>query len=103
MERSVSPDSNSDAPLNVSDSLAPPRVNKTAGTTSLTFDGLLREPLLLKEDLKDGCGGQLWPAGMVLAQYLLSQHSSDLSGKTMSVIPTRPVGPEGTEEGTFVS
>jgi hypothetical protein len=83
MARSVSP-SNSDL-FDVSDSLAPPRVNKLASTTSINFDGLLKDPLRLKEDLKDGCGGQLWPAGIFLAKYLLGQHSSDLSGKTMSV------------------
>ncbi|KAJ5176440.1 uncharacterized protein N7482_002317 [Penicillium canariense] len=83
MERSVSPESDPDAPFKVSDSLAPPRIHKTAGTTATTFDGLLPEPLLLKEDLKNGCGGQLWPAGMVLAKYLLSQHSRDMSGKSV--------------------
>jgi hypothetical protein len=87
MERSVSPASDSDAPFNVSNTLAPPRTNKAAGTTNVTFDGLLSDPLLLKEDLKNGCGGQLWPAGMTLARYLLAQHASDMSGKTMSVSP----------------
>lgn len=86
MERSVSPVSDSDVPFKVSDTLAPPRVNKIAGTTTINFDGLLTDPLLLKEDLKNGCGGQLWPAGMVLSRYLLSQHTSDMSGKTMSVV-----------------
>ncbi|KAJ6107935.1 hypothetical protein N7523_009258 [Penicillium sp. IBT 18751x] len=81
MERPVSP-SNPDL-FDVSDSLAPPRVNKLASTTTLNFDGLLKDPLYLKEDLKDGCGGQLWPAGIFLAKYLLSHHSSDLSGKTI--------------------
>jgi hypothetical protein len=71
--------------LNVSESLAPPRERKAAATTDLTFDGLLQKPLLLKEDLKDGCGGQLWPAGMALTRYLLSRHATDLSDKTMWV------------------
>ncbi|KAJ6122542.1 hypothetical protein N7512_005007 [Penicillium capsulatum] len=83
IERSASPELDPDAPFNVSNSLAPPRVNKSAGTITTTFDGLLKEPLLLKEDLKNGCGGQLWPAGMVLAKYLLCQHSSTLSDKTI--------------------
>lgn len=87
MERSISPEFNPDAPFNVSKTLTPPRVNKAAGTTNVTFDGLLSDPLLLKEDLKNGCGGQLWPAGMTLARYLLAQHASDMSGKTMSVSP----------------
>lgn len=85
MERSEIPGLMLDASLDVSETLAPPRVNKAAGTTTLDFDGLLEEPLILKEDLKDGCGGQLWPAGIILARYLLSQHSADMSGKTMWV------------------
>ena len=72
--------------LNISESLAPPRELKAAATTDISFDGLLKEPLLLKEDLKDGCGGQLWPAGMTLAKYLLSHHATDLSDKTMWVL-----------------
>lgn len=83
MDRSVSPDSNPDAIFNVSASLAPPRNNKAAEITELSFDGYLKEPLLLKEDLKNGCGGQLWPAGMVLAKYLLAHHTTDLSNQSM--------------------
>ncbi|KAF7714329.1 Uncharacterized protein PECH_008873 [Penicillium ucsense] len=81
--RSPSPDTVLNAPLLVTDSLAPPRDIKAAGTTSTTFDGLLNEPLLLKEDLKNGCGGQLWPAGMVLSKYMLSTHAKDLAGKSI--------------------
>ena len=51
----------------------PEPTHKTAGITSLDFDGLLSSPLVLHEDLQEGCGGQLWPAGMTLAKYLL-QH-----------------------------
>ena len=79
----MSEESNAEVPFNVSDSLAPLRPNQSAKTTTVAFDGLLKNPLSLKEDLKDGCGGQLWPAGMVLARYLLSQHSSNLREKTM--------------------
>ncbi|KAJ5570761.1 hypothetical protein N7535_004421 [Penicillium sp. DV-2018c] len=78
----LSPPSSPDG-LNISESLAPPRERKAAATTDLTFDGLLQQPLLLKEDLKDGCGGQLWPAGMVLSRYLLTRHTTDLSNKTI--------------------
>lgn len=69
----------------ISESLAPWRDNRAAVTTRVSLDGLLPEPLLLKEDLKEGCGGQLWPAGMVLAKYIINRHSSDLGDKTMSV------------------
>ncbi|KAJ5238674.1 hypothetical protein N7468_003293 [Penicillium chermesinum] len=80
-----SPRSDIDVPFELTSSLAPPRELKAAGTTSLSFDGLLKDPLLLKEDLKEGCGGQLWPAGMILAEYLLRRHSSQLLNKSMYV------------------
>lgn len=55
-------------------SIIPDRENRSAATTSTDFDGLLSKPLLLQEDLKNGCGGQLWPAGMTLAKYMLKYH-----------------------------
>lgn len=55
-------------------SLVPERANKAAGTSETTFDNLLIDPLYLHEDLKNGCGGQLWPAGMTLARYMLKYH-----------------------------
>lgn len=73
-------------PLAISESLVPVRENKRAGTVLLSLDGLLQPPLQIKEDLKEGCGGKLWPAGMVLAKYMLRKHKSDLCGKSMSVL-----------------
>jgi len=61
----------------------PIRPAKPAATTALSFDDLLSPPLLLHEDLQEGCGGQLWPAGMVLAKYMLSCHRTNLKDKTM--------------------
>ncbi len=63
-------------------SIVPDRENKAAGTTSTDFDGLLPAPILLHEDLKEGCGGQLWPAGIRLAKYMLKYHH-DLRGKSI--------------------
>lgn len=87
MESSNSPDKQSglSESFDISESLVPARDLKTAGHTEISFDGLLKEPLIIKEDLKEGCGGQLWPAGMVLARYLLHQHRSDFNNKTMFV------------------
>jgi hypothetical protein len=62
---------------------------KTAGTTSIDFDGLLSPPLKLHEDLANGCGGQLWPAGMVLAKYMLREQKDRLKGKSMFVRSAR--------------
>lgn len=78
------------AVLAFDESLVPVRERKLPGITSLTFDKLLNEPLLLKEDLKSGCGGQLWPAGMLLAEYLLREQRESLRGKTMFVVCTGP-------------
>jgi hypothetical protein len=71
--------------LDISELLIPIRERKHPATTIVSFDGLLQKPLRLKEDLKEGCGGQLWPAGMLLARYMLREHRSNLLGKTMSV------------------
>jgi hypothetical protein len=90
MESGSSPGSSDiDASFNVSESLVPARDLKTAEVNVVDFDGLLKTPLLLQEDLKEGCGGQLWPAGMVLAKYLLRRHCSDLDDKIMSVTSSR--------------
>jgi len=56
---------------------------KSSGTTWIDFDGLLNPPLQLHEDLATGCGGQLWPAGMVLSKYMLRMHKETVKGKTM--------------------
>ncbi|KAI1495076.1 putative methyltransferase-domain-containing protein [Biscogniauxia mediterranea] len=53
---------------------------KSAGTTEVDFSGLLARPLRLYEDLSNGCGGQTWPAGMVLARHMLRYHREDLHG-----------------------
>ncbi|KAI9369984.1 putative methyltransferase-domain-containing protein [Aspergillus egyptiacus] len=84
MESSSRPVSaGSNDPFHISESLVPVREVKQAGQSHVTFDGLLRRPLLLKEDLKEGCGGQLWPAGMALAKYMLRQHRSNLVNKSI--------------------
>ncbi|KAK4940053.1 Protein-lysine N-methyltransferase efm6 [Elasticomyces elasticus] len=76
------PSSRSPSPENdvfsISTEIVPERTNKSASTTILTFDDLLPKvkPLLLHEDLQEGCGGQLWPAGMVLSKYMLTYHKT---------------------------
>lgn len=71
------------SPLSIGVDLTPLPVYKDAKTTSIDFDGLLTAPLQLHEDLKGGCGGQLWPAGMVLSKYMLREHKDDLKDATM--------------------
>lgn len=68
----------------------PPAPIKPAGVAEVDFDGVLSPPLKVHEDLKNGCGGQLWPAGMVLGKYMLRKHKEDLAGKTMYVCSQTP-------------
>lgn len=56
---------------------------KPAGDTALDFGGLLETPLKVHEDLASGCGGQTWPAGVVLARHMLRYHRDDLRDARM--------------------
>ncbi|KAK6396626.1 hypothetical protein LTR65_008524 [Meristemomyces frigidus] len=53
-------------------------LHKQASTFALDFDGLLDVPLRLHEDVAKGNGGQAWPAGRVLAKYLLRKKRDEL-------------------------
>lgn len=54
-----------------------------ARITETTFDGLLNSPIKLHEDLANGCGGQIWPAGRALTKYILRRYkdNGNLRGK----------------------
>jgi hypothetical protein len=71
--------------LTLTEGYTPLPVYKDAGMAVTDFGGLLpaNKPLRLREDLKEGCGGQLWPAGMVLASYMLRYRAEGLRGKRM--------------------
>ena len=81
-----SSDEGEDGVFAISEDFVESRQHKAAGESSVDFDGLLQTPLKLHEDLKEGCGGQLWPAGMVLSKYMLCKHKEDLEGRSMLVI-----------------
>lgn len=81
-ERSRSPEFN---PLAVGVDLAPLPEYKSAATGGFDFAGLLAKPLRLHEDLTSGCGGQTWPAGMVLAKHMLRYHQKNLRESRMWV------------------
>jgi hypothetical protein len=83
--RSPSPDF---YPLSIGDDFTPVPTYKAASTTSIDFSGLLKPPLKLHEDLKNGCGGQLWPAGMVLARQMLRYHQNSMKDSRMCVLYT---------------
>lgn len=72
-------------PLAIGEEITPLPTYKTASTTTINFSNLLCPPLQLHEDLKSGCGGQLWPAGMVLAQQMLRYHRNNLKHARMWV------------------
>ncbi|RYP37130.1 hypothetical protein DL767_003084 [Monosporascus sp. MG133] len=59
------------SPLAIGEDISPLPTIRSAGTTEVDFSGLLTKPLRLHEDLAQGCGGQLWPAGMTLARHML--------------------------------
>ncbi|KAL2042293.1 hypothetical protein N7G274_004781 [Stereocaulon virgatum] len=68
--------------LSVSEDLVPSRTEQQSQIVTLNFKGLLDPPLKLQTDVSE-CGGQLWPAGMVLAEYLLRNKMDELRGKTI--------------------
>ena len=70
--------------LSISEDLVPSQTLTPSQQVTLAFDGLLTPPLLLQTNETE-CGGKLWPAGMVLAEYLLCDKMDELAGKTMFV------------------
>lgn len=58
---------------------APEPEKSNVGVSNLTFDGLLNEPgLRVEEDGgAAGCGGKLWPAGELLARYMIRRGLGD--------------------------
>ncbi|KAE8445304.1 hypothetical protein EG329_013542 [Mollisiaceae sp. DMI_Dod_QoI] len=75
LSRSPSPEF---SPLAIGEDLTPLPEYKAASTTTIDFSGILETPLKLHEDLTSGCGGQLWPAGMVLGHHILRYHKNSL-------------------------
>ena len=70
-------------PIAVSQDLTPLPELKAAGNTCITFDGQLSRPLRLREDVRTGCGGQTWPAGMVLGKHMLRYHCKEMQNARM--------------------
>ncbi len=69
--------------LDFADDLLPLPAYKSAATLSTDIDGLLPSPIRLHEDLSNGCGGQTWPAGMLLAKHMLRYHGDKLRTSKM--------------------
>ena len=85
-----------DCGIKISEDLVPQPLPQASDILSLPFTGLLHPPLLLQTNQAE-CGGQLWPAGMVLADYLLRDKKEELRAKTMFVGPE--LFPAGAETG----
>ena len=73
-----------DTLLAISEDLAPCTLLPSSRIVTLSFSGLLSPPLQLQTNVSQ-CGGQLWPAGMVLSEYLIRHHLDELRGKKMFV------------------
>ncbi|KAK0326803.1 Protein-lysine N-methyltransferase efm6 [Friedmanniomyces endolithicus] len=87
-----------EAPFGISEDLVQSPTHKQAGITRTDFDGLLQEPLLLSEDLAKGNGGQAWPAGHVLARYLLRKKLGELRNASMLAVAVGCRSTTGTSQ-----
>lgn len=81
----IRPPSPEFSPLAFGEDFSPLPILKAAGTIEVSFSGLLSTPVRLHEDLAHGCGGQLWPAGIILAKHMLRYHQNDLRQSRMWV------------------
>lgn len=70
--------------LSISEDLVPSTDETPSQEVILAFDGLLCPPLVLQTNETE-CGGKLWPAGIVLAEYLLRNKMDEIVGKKMFV------------------
>ena len=75
----------SEGDLIIDEGLIQSRDRMIPSITTIDLDGLLLLPLKLQEDTKDGCGGQVWPAGTVLAKYMVRKYSHEPLMKNMFV------------------
>ena len=69
--------------FSISEDFVQSPTHKPAHTGTIDFGGLLQPPLQLYENLSHGNGGQAWPAGMVLAKYLLRAKREQLKESSM--------------------
>ena len=86
----------------ISEDLVQSPTHKQPSTHRVDLDGVLQEtPLLLSEDLAKGNGGQAWPAGRVLAKYLLRTKQSELKqARSMFVVRYGSVPREARQHGS---
>lgn len=73
------------SPLAFDQDLAPLPEYRAASTSSVDLGGLLPTPITLHEDLKTGCGGMIWDAGVVLAKHMVRYQLDALRDARMLV------------------
>jgi hypothetical protein len=73
-------------PVTISEDIAPLPSFKASGVADVDFDGVLSKPLKVHEDVRSGCGGQTWPAGMLLGKHMLRYHKDRLVDARMWVL-----------------
>ncbi|KAG8677317.1 Protein-lysine N-methyltransferase efm6 [Fusarium poae] len=66
-------------PVAMSEDIAPLPSYKASGVADVDFEGVLSKPLKVHEDVRSGCGGQTWPAGMLLGKHMLRYHKDRLA------------------------
>lgn len=70
-------------PLGISEDIVALPELKQAGDALIDFDGQLKQSIKLHEDVRTGCGGQTWPAGMVLGKHMLRYHRDKMQSSKM--------------------
>lgn len=74
--------------MSISEDLVPSNFKRQSQIVTLDFNGLFHassKPPLQLQTKEELCGGQLWPAGMILAEYLLRHKLGELEYKSMFV------------------
>lgn len=71
--------------FSISEDLVQSRTSQPPSTGTIDFDGLLPTPLKIHQDLRNGVGGMIWPAGEVLTKYLLRCKRDEVKDRSMSV------------------
>lgn len=84
--------------FDISESLVDARPQETPRLTTVDLDGLLQaSPLRIQQNATEGCGGRIWPAGVVLGKYMLRKYADRLEGKHMFVRLRWPIESVGQD------
>ena len=79
----VGREANTDDDFTISEDFVQSPPHRAPETITIDFDGLLQPGVKLHQNLAAGNGGQAWPAGMVLAKYLLRKRRDELRNSSI--------------------